>query len=105
MIVKTRSGAPLGKVSVGAFSGAIGAIIVWLLNRYLGADVPADIAVAISTAVAFVAAYLTPIAPGEVEQVRAAGELRVIPPEQVAQIAKIVRNSLATAPHMERPTD
>ncbi len=55
--------APTRKVTLGAGVGAGVGILVWALNQYAGAGIPAEIAVAGSTLLTFVAQYFIPEPP------------------------------------------
>ena len=52
---------PINKVSVGAATGALTALICWGLKQFGAIEVPGEIAVAISTVLSFVASYVTPL--------------------------------------------
>lgn len=55
--------APARKVTVGAFTGAVSVLIVWILNTYaLPADkqITPEIASSITTALSFIVSYLVP---------------------------------------------
>lgn len=43
-----------GVVGSGAFAGALAACLVWALNRHAAADIPAEIAVAVTVLITFV---------------------------------------------------
>lgn len=62
--VRQLSSVPTRKVAAAGLSGAIAALIVFVLNTWNllpgGADVPSDIAVAISTIIAFAVSYFVP---------------------------------------------
>ena len=48
---------PVPKVAAGGVGGAVSIVIVWVASQ-LGLDVPAEVASAFTTVVAFVAGYL-----------------------------------------------
>jgi putative flippase GtrA len=52
--------APDRKVNVGAINGAIMAIIAWAVGEFAGIKIPPEIAIAGSTVIGFVLAYLIP---------------------------------------------
>ena len=52
--------APDRKVNVGAINGAIMAIIAWAIGEFAGVNIPAEIAIAGSTVIGFILAYIIP---------------------------------------------
>lgn len=48
---------PSRKVGSGALAGAIAAILLWVLETFTSADIPAEIAAAFTTIVYFVTSY------------------------------------------------
>jgi len=72
MSVRTEGDAPVRKVAAGGIAGATTVIVIWLAQALLGKTIPAEVASAITTLLAFAVSYLTP--PGEndrIEQVQA----------------------------------
>lgn len=61
-----NSKAPTNKVAAGVFAGSIVAVIAWAVRQFYKVDIPAEIAMAGSTAITFVVQYLVPDA--EVER-------------------------------------
>ncbi|MHB8815837.1 MAG: hypothetical protein ACYDAE_21605 [Steroidobacteraceae bacterium] len=51
---------PTNKLAASGIAGSVTAIVVWAVKQWGSVDVPADIAVAISTVISFVAGYFTP---------------------------------------------
>lgn len=51
---------PTPKVIAGGIAGSVTAIIVWATRQWGHADIPPEIAVAISTVVSFLASYFMP---------------------------------------------
>lgn len=58
---------PTNKTIAGGLAGALTAILVWGVKQAWQIDVPAEIAVAISTVITFVVSYVTP--PGESDHI------------------------------------
>lgn len=67
--MKQISNAPTNKTLAGALAGAVTMILVWAVKQWGHVDVPAEIAIAISTVVSFATSYLTP--PGETDHIEA----------------------------------
>lgn len=59
----------LNKVQTSAASGAIAAIVIWLLTEYGQVDMPEYIAAAITTIIMSLVAYITPLLPTEIRVV------------------------------------
>lgn len=59
----------LNKVQTAAVSGAISAIVIWLLTEYGQVVLPEYVAAAITTIIMSLVAYITPLLPGEIELV------------------------------------
>ena len=51
---------PDRKVQVGAGMGGLAAILVWGANTYVGADIPAEVGIGLSTFLTFVTQYFVP---------------------------------------------
>lgn len=49
---------PTNKVAAGVFAGSLVAIIVWAVRQFAKVEIPAEIAMAGSTAITFVVQYL-----------------------------------------------
>lgn len=64
--MKVATNRPIQKVSAGAVAGALVAILAWGLRRFAGVDVPDEVTSAAVVLISFAAAYLTPIADGEI---------------------------------------
>ena len=58
---------PARKVWVGALTGAIVTIIVWIIETAANYKIPASIVVAFNTVVSFIVSYLVP--PADADQV------------------------------------
>ena len=58
-MVKTEKAAPVRKVTATGITGAIAAIVLWILENQ-GIVVPAPVAAAVQTIVMFLVAYLVP---------------------------------------------
>jgi hypothetical protein len=62
--VKQESAAPTAKVFYGGVAGAISFVVVWLLNTLKvlpgGAQIPGEVASALTTIFTFVVSYLVP---------------------------------------------
>ena len=56
---------PQRKVAAGGIAGALSSIIIWAMKEYGGVEVPAEIAVAITTLVVFGLQYFVPNAAKE----------------------------------------
>lgn len=73
---KVTAGTTVGGTSA-TLGGALVMIVVWLLETYAGAEIPAPIVAAITTVVAsalgtaayYLASYFTPLQPGEIRAV------------------------------------
>jgi uncharacterized membrane protein len=52
--------APEKKVTAATLAAAIVTIVIWILRTFADVDVPAEVAVAISTVVVAIAAYFAP---------------------------------------------
>lgn len=51
---------PTRKVATAGISGAVVAILIWVLQATTDVEVPAEVAAAVTTIVAFVLSYLVP---------------------------------------------
>lgn len=51
---------PTNKVAAGAVTGALTAIIVWVVRQWGQVEMPPEIAVAVSTVLSFIVSYMTP---------------------------------------------
>jgi hypothetical protein len=82
------SNKPLNKVSYGTIAGLLTALIFWALRKYLGVEIDIEgtalITSLIAVGVQALAAYLTPLSEGEVEQIVQSEDA----PLQVAQVSK-----------------
>lgn len=65
MQTRMRTAAPARKVQATAVTGALVTILAFILDRYAGVDLPADVTVALGLLVATLVAYLVPPAPGD----------------------------------------
>ena len=60
---------PTRKVTVGAMAGAVVAIAAWASKAYAAVEIPADVAIALTTLLTFVVQYFVPDAePHEPEE-------------------------------------
>lgn len=59
MTVPNPTPNPDPKVIAAGIGGAVTTIIVWLLIRFAGVEMPADVTAAIATLIAIAAGYLT----------------------------------------------
>ncbi len=66
-MAQMASAKPIRKISYGALVGAVVTLVVWLIETLGKVTVPAYIAVALSTILTFVIAYLIP--PSDADQV------------------------------------
>lgn len=57
---RSPSSAPVPKVAAAGIAGAFVGIILWAINYFYQIEVPAEVASALTTIVAFVAGYMTP---------------------------------------------
>lgn len=55
---------PTRKVGSGLLAGALTSIAVWALDQFAGVQIPAEIAAAITTVLAFAVSWLVPEANG-----------------------------------------
>ena len=65
MAMQQKSDSPTRKVMVAGVAGAASAVVVWVMEVSLGMEVPAEVAVALSTLIGFFAAYFVPPHPGD----------------------------------------
>ena len=69
--MEVKGNAPLNKVAVQTAATALTALLVFILQRAFGLDLPLDVqaamSVLVSVVVGFAAAYYTPIAVGELK--------------------------------------
>lgn len=67
MAVRTQGNAPVRKVIAGGIGGSVATIIIYIINRNVGADHQLDgtISAAITTLVTFLVSYVIP--PGQTE--------------------------------------
>lgn len=72
MKYRVASARPLAKISAVTVAGAMTIVIAWLARTVWQIDIPAEVQAAITTLIAALAGYLTPLLPGEV--VREEGE-------------------------------
>lgn len=56
-------GQPDKRITLGALGGAIGLLLVWLLNQFAGITVPAEPAMALQTIVIFLVQWFMPMPP------------------------------------------
>lgn len=66
--MRQQSAAPTTKVTVGAATGALSALIVWILNMYVlppDRQIPAEIGMLLTTLLTFIASYVVPPSPGD----------------------------------------
>lgn len=59
----------LSKTYAGGLAASASIIVIWLLNRYLNADVPTEVATAITSLFTIGAFWLMPLLPGEIEEI------------------------------------
>lgn len=60
---------PIAKITSVTTAGAATIVLAWLVRQVAGIDIPAEVQAAITTLIASLAGYLTPLLPGEVERV------------------------------------
>lgn len=65
-MARTTTNYPTQKVTAVGVTGAISIVLVWALHQFAHLDMPAEVASAVTTILAFLAGYLTPPANGEV---------------------------------------
>jgi hypothetical protein len=65
-MARTRTNYPTQKVTAAGAAGAVSIVLVWALHQFAHLDMPAEVASAITTLLAFLTGYLTPPANGEV---------------------------------------
>jgi hypothetical protein len=63
--MRLRSARPINKVQTAAVSGALAAILIWVLETYANIDMPEYIAAALTTIIMSLVAYITPMLPNE----------------------------------------
>lgn len=63
---RVASARPLAKITAVTLAGALTVIIAWLTRVLWAVDIPAEVQAAITTLIAALAGYLTPLLPGEV---------------------------------------
>lgn len=85
--------APDRKVGVGALGGAIAAIVVWIMTAN-GIEVPADVAVAITSVLVFILQYFVPNAPGQAATLRSPFIVTLL-----AVVLVAVSTGCTTTPH------
>ena len=61
--------APIGKVAFPVYAGAIGAIIVWVLETYAKLEIPPHISAAIIVIIQGTVGYFVPLRRSEVREV------------------------------------
>ncbi len=64
--IRTRSAAPIAKVSGGIIAGVVMTAVVYLLRTYAGVELTEEQVTLITTAIVGLVAYLIPIKPEEV---------------------------------------
>jgi hypothetical protein len=67
--MRLRSVRPINKVQTAAVSGALAAILIWVLETYAHINMPEYIAAALTTIIMSLVAYITPMLPGELDTV------------------------------------
>jgi hypothetical protein len=67
--MRLRSARPINKVQTAAVSGALAAILIWVLETYAHINMPEYIAAALTTIIMSLVAYITPMLPGELDTV------------------------------------
>lgn len=63
---RVASARPLAKITAATLAGALTIIIAWVARVLWAIDIPAEVQAAITTVLAALAGYLTPLLPGEV---------------------------------------
>lgn len=63
---KAASAAPLAKVTGALLSGALVAVLLWVLKTYAAIDPPEEVQQAVIIIVSFVVSYFIPLGDGEV---------------------------------------
>lgn len=66
---RVASAAPIQKVTATGLAALITTILFWLLHEYAHVDLPAEVASAVTGVIALLVAYVTPLAPGDVEPI------------------------------------
>ncbi len=66
MTYRVHGRRPIAKINSVALAGAATVVIAWALRQWAGIDMPAEVQAAMTTLVATLAGYLTPIRPGEI---------------------------------------
>ncbi len=64
---RVASARPLAKINAVALAGAVTVVVAWAMRQFAGIELPAEVQAAITTLIASLAGYLTPLLPGEVE--------------------------------------
>jgi hypothetical protein len=59
--VETASNRPIAKVANPAWVASVATVLVWVAQKYLKLDIPADVAIAGVGALSFLVAYYTPL--------------------------------------------
>jgi len=65
-MARSSSALPTRKVAAGGAAGALSIIIVWAARQFGHTEIPAEVASAFTTLLAFLVSYITPSAAGEV---------------------------------------
>lgn len=63
---RAASARPLGKITAATLAGAVTVLIAWLARVVWQVEIPAEVQAAITTLIAALAGYLTPLLPGEI---------------------------------------
>ncbi len=66
MKYRVASARPLAKISAATVAGALTIVIAWLARVVWQVEIPAEVQAAITTLIAALAGYFTPLLPGEV---------------------------------------
>jgi len=59
----------LTKVYASGAAGAVVTILMWVLKQYAGIEMPQDVAAALTVLIMTIAAWVTPLLPGEVRRI------------------------------------
>jgi hypothetical protein len=61
--MRVKMAQPDKRVTLGALGGAIGLMLVWILNQFAGITVPAEPAMAMQTIIIFLVQWFMPLPP------------------------------------------